>query len=113
MLITTPCHYGGVRYWLLCPEWGCRRRVGTLYFAGERFACRHCFNLTYKSQNQSKRYNGFISIPMLDAMEARVKRTYYRGEPTRKYKHYLKMQERFMRDIGWINATLGKRGKMV
>lgn len=108
-IVSTGCHYGGVRYWMLCPSWGCGRRIGTLYFYDGRFACRHCLNLTYSSQNASKRYNGFISAPMLDAMEAKVKRTHYRGNPTRKYRRLLKMQDRFLRDIGWINATLGDR----
>lgn len=109
VLTTTPCYYGGKRYWMLCPSWGCRRRVGTLYFVGGRFACRHCFNLTYSTQNQSKRHSGFISIPLLAAMEATVKRTHYRSRPTRKYRRYLKMQTRFLRDVGWVNATLGAR----
>jgi hypothetical protein len=108
-LTTTPCNYGGKRYWMVCPSWGCHQRVGTLYFGGGCFACRHCFNLTYKSQNQSKRYNGFISIPMLDAVAEKVKRTYYGGKPTRKYRQYLKMVARFTRDVALIGAVLGNK----
>jgi len=44
----TPCHYGGKRTWFLCPH--CNRRVAVLYGAGRYFLCRHCYNLTYASQ---------------------------------------------------------------
>lgn len=42
----TPCNYGGRRAWWLCPD--CGRRVAVLY-GGQRYACRHCHDLTYKS----------------------------------------------------------------
>jgi hypothetical protein len=44
----TACNYGGKRAWFLCP--GCNRRVAVLYGAGRYFWCRHCYNLTYASQ---------------------------------------------------------------
>lgn len=46
----TPCNYGGHRLWFLCPE--CSRRVAVLYGAGKHFLCRHCYDLTYASQNE-------------------------------------------------------------
>jgi len=46
----TRCNYGGRRTWLLCPK--CRRRVALLYGAGKYFLCRHCYNLTYSSQQE-------------------------------------------------------------
>lgn len=46
----TSCNYGGERKWFLCPH--CSKRVGVLYGAGIRFLCRHCYNLTYSSQNE-------------------------------------------------------------
>ncbi|MEA3487491.1 MAG: hypothetical protein U9R20_07525 [Thermodesulfobacteriota bacterium] len=49
----TPCNYGGKRTWFLCPN--CNRRVGLLYGTGRYFLCRHCYNLTYASQ-QTQRY---------------------------------------------------------
>ena len=48
-LVRTPCHYGGHRTWFLCPARGCGRRVAILY-AGNIFACRHCYGLAYHSQ---------------------------------------------------------------
>ena len=39
-LTTTTPHYGGKRWWFICPSSGCGRRVGVLY-SGKAFACRH------------------------------------------------------------------------
>lgn len=49
-LAWTPCHYGGQRPWLRCPQ--CKRRVILLYDHGRRFLCRHCYGLTYASQHE-------------------------------------------------------------
>ncbi|MFC1496289.1 hypothetical protein ACFL52_02625 [Candidatus Margulisiibacteriota bacterium] len=55
-LITTPCNYGGHRWWFICPLLingnYCGRRVGVLYLAGKYFGCRHCYNLTYTSSKE-------------------------------------------------------------
>lgn len=48
----TSCTFGGERPWLLCP--GCGRRVGVLYDAGEGFFCRHCGNLAYREENETR-----------------------------------------------------------
>ncbi|WP_367154240.1 hypothetical protein [Methylomonas sp. HYX-M1] len=53
-LQTTPCHYGGVRYWFTCPAVGCGRRVAILYSGGKYYACRHCYQLAYQSQREDK-----------------------------------------------------------
>jgi hypothetical protein len=45
-VVTTQPHYGGVRYWWLCPS--CGQRVRILY-GGSIFACRRCHNLTYET----------------------------------------------------------------
>ena len=47
----TPCNYGGRRQWFQCP--GCGRRVGLVY-GGRYFRCRHCYDLTYASQQISR-----------------------------------------------------------
>jgi hypothetical protein len=44
----TPCPYGGRRPWWLCP--GCGRRCGVLHGVGDRFRCRPCHGLAYRSQ---------------------------------------------------------------
>ncbi len=48
----TPCNYGGHRVWFLCPR--CLKRVAVLYGAGKYFFCRHCYNLAYGSQQESR-----------------------------------------------------------
>ena len=47
----TPCHFGGMRTWLLCPR--CSRRGAVLYGHAERFLCRHCYRLPCASQGES------------------------------------------------------------
>lgn len=47
-ITTTPCNYGGVRYWWSCPK--CSRRAAVLYCAGN-YVCRHCMGLNYQSQH--------------------------------------------------------------
>ncbi|MBN1181820.1 MAG: hypothetical protein JXB49_05995 [Bacteroidales bacterium] len=61
--ITSRPHYGGVRYWFVCPE--CKRRAGTLYRppGASCFKCRHCHNLTYSSsQVHDSRLADVLSI---------------------------------------------------
>lgn len=52
-LQTTACHYGGLRYWFTCPAAVCGRRVAVLYLGSKIFACRHCYQLVYKSQRET------------------------------------------------------------
>lgn len=50
-IVSTPCHFGGGREWLLCPELTCGRRVGSLFIdEHHRIACRKCLGLLYESQ---------------------------------------------------------------
>ena len=51
-ILSMACHYGGKRYWWQCLR--CGRRVAVLYGAGKYFLCRHCHNLSYSSQHESK-----------------------------------------------------------
>jgi len=48
----TPCNLGGHRKWFLCPR--CGRRVAVLYGTERYFLCRHCYNLTYASQQEGQ-----------------------------------------------------------
>ena len=54
-LTDTNPHFGGIRWWLVCPR--CGRRAGKLYATvGDRnFACRVCRRLVYKSQYWKRR----------------------------------------------------------
>jgi len=55
-LTTAPCNFGGERYWFLCPNIGCGRRVAKLYLCPRVpvFACRHCHDLTYESRRADR-----------------------------------------------------------
>ena len=50
----TPCNFGGYRKWFRCPY--CSRRVAVLYGADKYFLCRHCYDLTYASQQEETSY---------------------------------------------------------
>ncbi len=43
---TTPCHFGGERFWFLCPR--CSRRCAVLY----PYACRTCRGLRYRVETE-------------------------------------------------------------
>lgn len=94
LLASTPCRFGGVRYWFRCPcsrdGAPCGRRVGTLYKNGDYFACRHCYDLTYGSRKLNRAYlraSGFgviLNDQKIDELEKSIKRRTYAGKPTRK-----------------------------
>lgn len=50
----TRCNYGGWRPWFKCPAEGCGRRVAKLYIVRKYFLCRHCCDLAYLSQRESR-----------------------------------------------------------
>jgi len=56
-LVSTVPHYGGLRWWFLCPiavgGRACQRRVRKLYAAGKYYACLHCGQLSYTSQREN------------------------------------------------------------
>lgn len=115
-LTTTPCHFGGCRLWFVCPWYAngkyCGRRVGVLYLGNKYFACRHCYNLTYNSRNLSgflKMAGQVISIPELEGLEKEVKRRYYAGKMTRKYKMYQKKETKSLKQMMFVSGMLYKR----
>ena len=76
-LVATTCHFGGQRYWFICPMTVngryCGRRVGKLYLApgNPYFACRHCHNLTYRSSQESdKMVNTLKKMDTLELLQA-------------------------------------------
>jgi hypothetical protein len=83
-LVTTPCTYGGVRYWFDCPC--CHERVGVLYLARGNvyFMCRHCNNITYRSRNRCSIEAFGHTSRQIDQLRTEIKRWTWRGRPTRK-----------------------------
>lgn len=113
-LTTTPCHFGGARYWFICPLYRngryCGRRVGVLYHGnGDYFGCRHCYDLTYQSRNSSQRFRSLSHF--FDADEKLVeweqkykdKYLYYGGRPTRRYKKLEKLGRKMGNSAALIN----------
>ena len=83
-LVTTACHFGGVRYWFGCRT--CGRRVGVLYLApGDvHFRCRQCNNLSYHSRNRCPVETFGHTSRQIDELRSEIKRWTWRGRPTRK-----------------------------
>ncbi len=113
-ITTTPCNYGGVRYWFRCTLSRngnhCGRRVGTLYKDGDWFGCRHCWNLTYEARNKNRRnklqplFWAFEASEKAQKMMANTKRKTYRGRPTKKQQKISRM----ISQIGRHNAQFGE-----
>lgn len=101
-LTTTPCNFGGVRYWFLCPLFVdgvlCGRRVGTLYKNGDYFGCRHCHDLTYSSKLRSGGLHSLVEFVVLkhkiEQIKKDMKRRYYAGKPTKKQQRLYKLYAR-------------------
>jgi hypothetical protein len=105
-LVAEPCHFGGVRYWFICPlsrnGVPCGSRVGTLFLAsgGKYFGCRHCYNLSYESRNEC-RLGRFGQIGYLlkaerqyEELYKKTKRWTWSGRPTRKARKIQALQQR-------------------
>lgn len=66
-LQTTCPNYGGIRWWFTCPliidGRPCSRRVVKLYLplGGQYYGCRVCYNLTYRSCQESHRYDSLFA----------------------------------------------------
>jgi len=115
LLTTTSCYFGGRRYWFICPCYAngryCGRKVGVLYLGGKYFACRHCYDLTYNSRNLSgfsKVAGQVISIPELEKLENEVKRKFYAGKMTRRYRSYLKKQDKSLYQLQVMARAFSK-----
>ncbi len=68
-LTTTNQPKGGLRYWFICPLQGCGgRRTAKLYLpnGAKYFGCRKCYNLTYKSSNESHKNDGMYRHLAMD-----------------------------------------------
>ncbi len=93
-IVETPCHYGGVRQWLLCPS--CDKRVAILYKDRDDFKCRKCLKIEYQSQSINYRsieptlnYMG-----KLREMDYDQRRYSYKGKLTKRGVRYEKLWEK-------------------
>lgn len=106
-LATSPCNLGGKRYWFVCPLTKngkyCGRRVGVIYSISKWFGCRHCGEIAYQSQFEGGKFRVGITEPDVEKAYEEVKREYYNGKPTRKYRRYLRLRDKM--DDSWIRMA--------
>jgi len=96
-LVTTPCNYGGVRWWLECPK--CHKRVAKLYEDNDDFACRICLDLEYSSHRQNYHGIGPMLGRLLTYSETKWRPQYssYKGKITKRAAR----QEELRRKVEW------------
>jgi len=80
-LLPQRCHFGGCRWWFVCPS--CPRRVYALYLDG-KFKCRACAALQYRSRNWSD--NVRLMHHYADLVEGLDRRP---GPNPRRYRRYV------------------------
>jgi len=102
-LTTTAPRFGGVRYWFLCPR--CGQRVGKLYYVN-RWACRRCHSLAYKSQCLSKHplLRDFQLFDRADALVAR-----YRAGDESVLGKLVKLRDQMLRELALRQGEGGER----
>jgi hypothetical protein len=111
-LTTTPCNFGGKRYWYICSLRRngiyCGRRVGVLY-GGEYFGCRYCHDLTYSSRNESRTsrtnplYRSMKILQQIDDLNASMSTPFYAGKPTKKQRRVWRLKQRLGGCAGLLN----------
>jgi hypothetical protein len=113
-LTTTPCFFGGKRFWFLCPlsinNAFCGKRVGVLYLAGKHFGCRICYDLAYESQQETHvGLFGLMRKVFRRDNEKYIKYKLWKGQPTKRYLRYLhKLDNGFSEaDLDELNRRLG------
>jgi len=115
-LTTTPCYFGGVRYWFLCPL--CYSRVGALYLprGHVRFRCRHCNDLSYHSRNACCTAAFGVACRKAEKLRSELKRWTYRGRPTRKVRRLQRLEwktrifgSRAMQLVNKLEARISRR----
>jgi len=107
-LVTTPCNFGGERYWFVCPL--CYSRVGALYLApGDvYFRCRHCNNLSYRSRNRCTMEAFGHTSRQIDRLRSQIKRWTWRGRPTRKARRLQALEWKMRGLSGLAMKRIGK-----
>ena len=107
-LVTTPCNFGGVRYWFSCPS--CYGRVGVLYLppGAVKFACRHCNDLSYHSRNRCRLGEFGHTSRQIDQLRSEIKRWTWRGRPTRKVRRLYALERKMEMLSGPIMAGIDR-----
>ena len=119
-LATTPCHFGGIRYWFTCPlsvnGVYCGRRVAKLYCAPGRnyYGCRQCYDLSYESRNETRSgmfgaYGGVLRTErQIEDLRGQIKRWTWRGRPTRKVRRLDELERQESRYLAFSRPYLSR-----
>jgi hypothetical protein len=109
-LVTSNLPTNGHRWWFICPAQRsdrpqpCRQRVGVLYLpagGGARlFACRDCYDLTYKSCRESRSYQSMFNSlgAQFGISGRRVRRILERGHSAERKSKERLLQRAVFRD---------------
>jgi len=108
LVTTTPCNFGGVRYWFACLS--CSGRAAVLYLAtGDvYFRCRHCNNLSYRSRNRCRLESFGHTDREIKKLRSEIKRRTWRGRPTRKVRRLYALERKMGMLSGPIMAQMKK-----
>jgi hypothetical protein len=96
---STPCNYGGIRYWFICQK--CGNKKLDLYLERKKFICRKCAGLIYNKQTL-RSFQRLIEYGVANAyhykfMGTSIRRPYYRGELTKRARMVLRRLEQSAR----------------
>jgi len=110
----TACHFGGHRFWFICPA-KCGKRVGKLYYHKGAFACRHCHDVTYKSKHvnpsvrTSDMYKRLRLSEQIIALGSGLSQAVYDGSQTQTKQRI----ERLRDQLGWYDLPHHLRHKAI
>lgn len=99
---STPCYFGGKRWWFYCPNNNCGRRCRILYQApgSGHFACRVCQKLTYQSQQEGITRAGALIKVLLELPE--LQHQLYQTRSAKERKRLLKKVARICGSVEWL-----------
>lgn len=112
-LVSTPCNFGGSRYWFSCY---CGKRVGFLYIDGKHIGCRNCFHLTYETRNITRggEFEGWKKAldynERIIKLDEKIKVPYYNGKPTRKQRQLESLVRKYQHYAQALSTGYRKRG---
>lgn len=113
-LTTTPCQYGGFRYWFICDQ--CNKRVGIVYEA-PNYICRYCLGLSYKSQliqPHQRKAQQLIKIYKIMGWQGIENIESFGKKPKHmKYMTYIKKCEQINEIISELSVIHGQRAKKI
>lgn len=107
-VVNTACHFGGKRWWFVCPlianGRACKRRCRIIYIppGAGYFGCRQCHNLTYESrQRHREKFYEYFEKPYKVVVDVRQELVKTRS---------LKKKARILEKMSNAHAAIEKYG---